>query len=118
MSLQDGKLSQKHVSPFGSIKESQATPKAHDDQAKPMSPCMLQRVGAASIKLLCHASFLSAGHTQLIVNTTYTLCLDVCDALKKTLHAQYLLCAARIQSLSLPAGWCECSECFAGSGTH
>ena len=83
MSLQDGKLSQKHVSPFGSIKESQATPKAHDDQAKPMS-----------------------------------LCLDVCDALKKTLHAQYLLCAARIQSLSLPAGWCECSECFAGSGTH
>ena len=65
VSLQDGKLSQKHVGPFGSIKESQAAPKAHDDQAKPMSPCMLQRVGAASIDHhICHACFLSAARSS------------------------------------------------------
>ena len=60
--LQDGTLSQKHVSPFGSIKESQAAHKAHDDQAKPMSPCMLQRVGPASIRLAFLACCVSACH--------------------------------------------------------
>ena len=73
--LQDGKLSQKQVSVFGSIKDAQAAHKAHDDNAKPVAPCMLQRVGVASTQLLHHACSLPASHTRPLPETICNLCV-------------------------------------------
>ena len=98
--LQDGKLSQKQVSVFGSIKDAQAAHKAHDDNAKPVAPCMLQRVGVASTQFLRHACCVLLLAIPNPCLTQSTICA-------------YLQCKSLLNPLACQRGCCTCKTCCA-----